>query len=134
MILGMIGLKLWRRVVSQLARVLYVVLAVAFVVVVRISRVALSSHFPSDMLAGIFGGFAARAVRLVLRQGGWADKPSDLSANDNRPSQARRVSPAPQLASTPAPRRNPARSAGSTKHPGTTEPTPRPRSGPVARC
>jgi undecaprenyl-diphosphatase len=78
MILGMIGLKVWRRVVSQLGRVLYVVLAVAFVVVVEISRVALSSHFPSDMLAGIFGGFAALGLYAWFsRRGGWADKPPE---------------------------------------------------------
>jgi undecaprenyl-diphosphatase len=78
MILGMIGLKLWRRLRSQLGRVLYVVLAVAFVVVVEISRVALSSHFPSDMLAGIFGGFAALGLYAWFsRRGGWADKPPE---------------------------------------------------------
>ena len=78
MILGMIGLKLWRRLRSQLGRVLYVVLAAAFVVVVEISRVALSSHFPSDMLAGIFGGFAALGLYGWLsRRGGWADKPPE---------------------------------------------------------
>ena len=78
MILGMIGLKVWRRVVSQLGRVLYVVLAIAFVSVVEISRVALSSHYPSDMLAGIFGGFAALGLYgWFSRRGGWADKPPE---------------------------------------------------------
>jgi membrane-associated phospholipid phosphatase len=78
MILGMIGLKLWRRLHSQLGRVLYVVLAIAFVVVVEISRVALSSHYPSDMLAGIFGGFAALGLYgWFSRGGGWADKPPE---------------------------------------------------------
>ena len=78
MILGMIGLKLWRRLPSQLGRVLYVVLAIAFVVVVEISRVALSSHYPSDMLAGIFGGFAALGLYgWFSRRGGWADKPPE---------------------------------------------------------
>jgi membrane-associated phospholipid phosphatase len=78
MILGMIGLKLWRRLASQLIRVLYVVLAVAFVIVVEISRVALSSHFPSDMLAGIFGGFTALGLYAWFsRRGGWADRPPE---------------------------------------------------------
>ena len=78
MILGMIGLKLWRRLSSQLGRVLYAVLAIAFVVVVEISRVALSSHYPSDMLAGIFGGFAALGLYAWFsRRGGWADEPPE---------------------------------------------------------
>jgi membrane-associated phospholipid phosphatase len=78
MILGMIGLKLWRRLRSQLVRGLYVVLATAFVVVVEISRVALSTHYPSDMLAGIFGGFAALGLYAFFsRRGGWADRPPE---------------------------------------------------------
>ncbi|HYK94435.1 MAG TPA: phosphatase PAP2 family protein [Candidatus Dormibacteraeota bacterium] len=78
MILGMVGLKVWRRLRSELGRVLYVVLAVAFVVVVEISRVALSSHYPSDMLAGIFGGFAAVGLYgWFSRRGGWADRPPE---------------------------------------------------------
>jgi undecaprenyl-diphosphatase len=78
MILGMIGLKLWRRLRSLLVRVLYVVLASAFVVVVEISRVALATHFPSDMLAGIFGGFAALGLYgWWSRSGGWADRPPE---------------------------------------------------------
>lgn len=78
MILGMIGLKLWRRLSSRLGRALYVVLAVAFVAVVEVSRVALSSHFPSDMLAGIFGGVAALGLYgWFSRRGGWADKPPE---------------------------------------------------------
>lgn len=78
MILGMIGLKLWRRNRSQLIRWLYVVLAAAFVVVVEISRVALSTHFPSDMLAGLFGGLAALGLYAWFsRAGGWADHPPE---------------------------------------------------------
>jgi len=78
MILGMIGLKIWRRVRSLLIRVLYIVLAVAFVVVVELSRVALSTHFPSDMLAGLFGGFAALGLYgWFSRRGGWADQPPE---------------------------------------------------------
>jgi undecaprenyl-diphosphatase len=78
MILGMIGLKLWRRLRSLLIRGLYVVLAAAFVVVVEISRVALATHFPSDMLAGVFGGFAALGLYAWFsRRGGWADRPPE---------------------------------------------------------
>jgi undecaprenyl-diphosphatase len=78
MILGMIGLKVWRRVRSQVIRWLYVVLAAAFVVVVEISRVALATHYPSDMLAGLFGGFAALGLYAWFsRRGGWADRPPE---------------------------------------------------------
>jgi undecaprenyl-diphosphatase len=78
MILGIIGLKLWRRLSSQVIRWLYIVLAAAFVVVVEISRVALSTHYPSDMLAGIFGGLAALGLYAWFsRRGGWADRPPE---------------------------------------------------------
>jgi membrane-associated phospholipid phosphatase len=76
MILGMIGLRLWRRLRSHLLSGLYVVLAAAFIVIVEISRVALATHWPSDMLAGLFGGFAALGLYgWWSRRGGWADQP-----------------------------------------------------------
>ena len=76
MILGMIGLRLWRRLRARLVAWIYVVLATAFVIVVEISRVALAVHYPSDMLAGLLGGFAAVGLYgWWARDGGWADQP-----------------------------------------------------------
>jgi undecaprenyl-diphosphatase len=78
MILGIIGLKVWRRVLSVLLRWLYIVFATVFVVIVELSRVALSAHYPSDMLAGIFGGLAALGLYAWFsRRGGWADHPPE---------------------------------------------------------
>jgi undecaprenyl-diphosphatase len=76
MILGMIALRLWRRARSRWIPWTFTILAVVVVVFVCIARVALGVHYPSDMLAGLFGGFAALGLYgWWSRPGSWADHP-----------------------------------------------------------
>lgn len=76
MILGMIALALWRRRRALWLRLAFVVLAAIFVGLVCIARAALDLHYPSDMLAGLLGGFAILGLYAWwTRPGAWADKP-----------------------------------------------------------
>lgn len=76
MILGMIALTLWRRCRQLWIPILFTILATVMIVFVNIARVALAVHYPSDMLAGLFGGFAALGLYgWWSRAGSWADHP-----------------------------------------------------------
>ncbi len=76
MILGMIALTLWRRLRSRWIPWLFTVLATVVIVFVCIARVALGVHYPSDMLAGLLGGFTALGLYAWWsRPGAWADHP-----------------------------------------------------------
>ncbi len=80
MILGMITLTLWRSSQPRWLQVGFVVLVVIQVVLVCIARVALNVHYPSDMLAGLLGGFAVLGLYAWwTRRGAWADHPSRWS-------------------------------------------------------
>ncbi|MEA2631657.1 MAG: hypothetical protein QOE66_1876, partial [Chloroflexota bacterium] len=61
-----------------------IVLLVALeVVFVGVARVALSAHYPSDVLAGVFGGLGALgAYGWLTRPGGFADQHRDQGAAD----------------------------------------------------
>ncbi len=76
MILGMIALTIWRRCRAAWVPIVFTILATIMIVFVCISRVALAVHYPSDMLAGLFGGFAALGLYgWWSRSGSWADHP-----------------------------------------------------------
>lgn len=76
MILGMIALTLWRRCRPAWIPILWTILAAVAIVFVNIARVALAVHYPSDMLAGMFGGFSALGLYgWWSRSGSWADHP-----------------------------------------------------------
>ena len=77
MILGMIGMNLWRYARLRWVPPVFTVLAIAFVALVCIARVALGVHYPSDMLAGLFGGIGILGLYAWWsRPGSWADHPS----------------------------------------------------------
>ena len=76
MILGMIALALWRRCRPVWVPILFTILATGMIVFVSIARVALAVHYPSDMVAGLFGGFIALGLYgWWSRSGSWADHP-----------------------------------------------------------
>ena len=74
MILGIVVLRFWRSAKALWARVGATVLVAIEVVLVGIARVALSTHFPSDVLAGLLGGFGVLGLYAWwTRAGAWAD-------------------------------------------------------------
>jgi undecaprenyl-diphosphatase len=74
MILGIVVLRFWRGAKAVWARVGATVLVAIEVVLVGIARVALSAHFPSDVLAGLLGGFGVLGLYAWwTRAGAWAD-------------------------------------------------------------
>jgi membrane-associated phospholipid phosphatase len=80
MILGMVGLALWRSSQPRWLQVGFIVLAATQVVLVCIARVALNVHYPSDMLAGLLGGAAVLGLYAWwTRRGAWADHPTRWS-------------------------------------------------------
>ena len=65
-ILGIVALLVWRSRRPRAAR-LAVALAVAlFCAVVAVARVAIDAHYPSDVLAGLLGGFGVLATFAIL--------------------------------------------------------------------
>jgi membrane-associated phospholipid phosphatase len=76
MILGMIALALWRRQRALWLRLGFVLLVAVFVTLVCVARAALNVHYPSDMLAGLLGGFGILGLYAWwTRPGARADKP-----------------------------------------------------------
>jgi undecaprenyl-diphosphatase len=73
-IFGIITIRCWRTFTHRGAKVLLAVLATAEVILVGVARVALSAHYPSDVLAGLLAGAAALGVYgWLTRPGGFAD-------------------------------------------------------------
>jgi undecaprenyl-diphosphatase len=69
-IMGIITIRSWRSSRPQAARVALVIVVIMWVLLVGLARMALSEHYPSDVLAGLLGGIGALAVY------GWLTRPS----------------------------------------------------------
>ena len=75
-ILGFVALRIWRTASSAVLRWFVAIAAAVDVVLVGIARMALNAHYPTDILAGVLGGFGALGLYAWLtRPGAWADKP-----------------------------------------------------------
>lgn len=76
MILGMVALTLWRRQKAMWLKLGFAILAVIFITLVAVSRVALDLHYPSDILGGALGGLGILGLYAWwTRPGARADKP-----------------------------------------------------------
>jgi undecaprenyl-diphosphatase len=76
MILGMVALNLWRHNSAMWLKWGFTILAIAFVAMVCVARVALDLHYPTDIIGGLFGGFAVLGLYgWWTRPGAWADHP-----------------------------------------------------------
>lgn len=82
-IFGIIAIRCWRVLQHFAVKILIVALVVVEVAMVGVARVALSAHFPSDVLASLFGGVAALALYgWLTRPGGFGDqRPEQHSAS-----------------------------------------------------
>jgi undecaprenyl-diphosphatase len=77
-IFGIITIRSWRSSWPLPARVAIAVLVAIEVLLVGLARVALNAHYPSDVLAGLLGGFGVLGLYTWLtRPGGWAYRPGD---------------------------------------------------------
>jgi undecaprenyl-diphosphatase len=75
-ILGFVALRIWRYARSAALRYAVAIAASIDVVAVGVARMALNAHYPTDILAGVLGGFGALGLYAWLtRPGAWADKP-----------------------------------------------------------
>jgi len=75
-ILGFVAIRIWRTASSVALRWIVAIAATIDVVLVGIARMALNAHYPTDILAGVLGGFGALGLYAWLtRPGAWADKP-----------------------------------------------------------
>jgi membrane-associated phospholipid phosphatase len=71
---GIIAIRCWRNLKNAIVKYAIVLLVTVEVILVAVARVALSAHYPSDVLAGFFGGLAALgAYGWLTRPGGFAD-------------------------------------------------------------
>ena len=75
-IVGIIAIRCWRNLEHQALKVVIVALVVVWVALVGIARISLGEHYPSDVLAGLFGGLGALGIYgWLTRAGGFADRP-----------------------------------------------------------
>ncbi len=76
-ILGLVAVRSWRSSRPLRLRLAVVVVVAIEVIVVGIARLALNAHYPSDVLAGLLGGFGALGLYTWLtRPGAWARQPA----------------------------------------------------------
>jgi membrane-associated phospholipid phosphatase len=76
MILGMITMNLGPYARARWVPWVFTALAIVFIALVCVARVALGVHYPSDMLAGLFGGLGILGLYAWWsRPGSWADHP-----------------------------------------------------------
>lgn len=86
-ILGSVALRIWRRGWVLTVRLAAPIVVTIEVAVVGVARIALSAHYPTDVLAGLLGGIGALGLYAwFTRPGAWADKPAADShrAHDRR--------------------------------------------------
>jgi undecaprenyl-diphosphatase len=65
-IYGIIAVLLWRSSAPRVIRVVVPILFAIVIAMVAVARVAVGAHFPSDVLASLFGGIAALAIFALL--------------------------------------------------------------------
>ena len=78
-IFGIIAIRCWRVLQHLAVKILIVALVVVEVAMVGVARVALSAHFPSDVLASLCGGVAALALY------GWLTRPDGFADQEREP-------------------------------------------------
>jgi undecaprenyl-diphosphatase len=75
-ILGMVAVRIWRTARSVLLRRGVVILVAVEALLVAVARLALNTHYPTDILAGLLGGIGALSLYAWwTRPDAWADKP-----------------------------------------------------------
>jgi membrane-associated phospholipid phosphatase len=85
MILGMVAVRLWRSAQARWLKVGFAVLVVAESILVGFARLALQVHYPSDILAGYFGGLAALGTYAwATRAGSWAARAGPIRSGAAR--------------------------------------------------
>ena len=76
-ILGLLVVRVWRGRHELWARLGFAALVAVEVILVAIARLALNEHFPTDILAGVFGAMGTLGwYAWLTRPGGWADRPT----------------------------------------------------------
>ena len=65
-IYGIISVLVWRSGLPRIVRLLVPVVFAIIVVFVGVARVAVGAHYPSDVLAGLFGGIGVVALFALL--------------------------------------------------------------------
>jgi undecaprenyl-diphosphatase len=75
-ILGIVAVRIWRTTGLLLLRLGFAVLVAIEALLVAVARLALNTHYPTDVLAGLLGGIAALSLYAwFTRPGAWADHP-----------------------------------------------------------
>ena len=75
-ILGIIAVRFWRSSRATWLRLALAIVVSIEVALVGVARLALNTHFPSDVLAGLLGGIGALSLYAWwARPGAWADEP-----------------------------------------------------------
>jgi undecaprenyl-diphosphatase len=73
-IYGIITLKFWHSRLSRTVRVSVAMMAIAFVALVGVARMALGAHYPSDVLGGALAGVGVLASYASLSDRSAADR------------------------------------------------------------
>ena len=75
-ILGIVAVRIWRTSRLLVLRLGLAILVAIEALLVAIARLALNTHYPTDILAGLLGGIGALSLYAWwTRPGAWADKP-----------------------------------------------------------
>ena len=75
-ILGIVAVRIWRTSRTVLLRLGVVLFVAIEALLVAVARLALNTHYPTDVLAGLLGGIGALSLYAWwTRPGAWADKP-----------------------------------------------------------
>ena len=90
-ILGIVAVRIWRTSRLLVLRLGLVILVAIEALLVAIARLALNTHYPTDILAGLLGGIGALSLYAWwTRPGAWADKPPADSHEARTPARKHR--------------------------------------------